>query len=351
MLPLIPIIAIASSAVVLIRRKLQRDTRKEKLDSLIDFAKKHDIPLDINGSFNPDTILSDGFPILFHFFLNTELLVSLLEYGANPNICNAVGTPAIVYAVKQDLNDAVSTLLKFGANPNAMDSKGKSAFFHTKNESILRELINAGADMNAVDCTGKTALFYSFANGATRTLIKLGVDVTIRDAQGRTAVFYISGEHDLHLVNLMKERGLDLCIKDNDGISFADLFPKFYVQCELNHKFYHAVNNNNLSEVKSLLEQGANPNYCDETIDDWNMIDIAIYNSSPKMIELLVNYGADINNRESLISPLARAVYSKNFNCFKKLLELGADPSTAREAVEYTGSIQMKLIFRKYDKN
>ena len=276
--------------------------------------------------------------------------MSLLEYGANPNICDASGTPVIVNAAKQNKIDVISTLLKYGANPNAMDSEGKTAVFHTKNAPILKKLIDAGADMNAVDCTGKTVLFYSFANKTTRNLINIGIDVSIRDVEGRTAAFYISGPHDFALVHLMRRRGLDLSIKDNNGISFYDLYPNFDCQSELNHKFYCAVNSNKLSEVKTLLEQGVDPNYYSEGVSDWNMIDLAIYNSNPEMIELLVNHGTDINNPKSPISPLSHAVYSKEFLCFLKLLELGADPSTARGAVEYSGNIPMKTVFLRYDK-
>ena len=48
--------------------------------------------------------------------------------------------------------------------------------------------------------------------------------------------------------------------------------------------------------------------------------------------------------------PLEKAVYSKYIECFKKFLELGADPKLARNAVQYSGTVEMKQIFSKYDR-
>ena len=341
MLPLIPIGAAILSAAVLIKNKLKSNAKKASHSKLIDYVKSLNIPVDSDGKFNPDALLPDGKPILFDVMFNTELFTALLDYGANPNICNADGIPAIIYAVTRRLyseervKDIVSTLLKYGANPNAMDFEGKTAIFHAESYTILQQLKAAGADLNAVDRTGKTALFYSFANNTTKGLIELGADVNLKDADGRTAAFYISGEKDMILVKFMEKYGLDLSIKDNNGISFNDLHHNICVQSELNHEFYLAVYSNNLSEVNRLLERGANPNYCSEAVHDWSMLDEAIYNNNPEMIELLVKHGTDINNINSSVPPLAKAVYDKKFDCFKKQLELGAEPSGARLAREY----------------
>ena len=354
MLPLIPIGAAILSAAVLIKNKLKSNAKKASYSKLLDYVKTLYIPVDSDGNFNPDAQLPDGTPILFDIMFNTELFTALLDYGANPNICDANGVPAIVYAVMHSYSEQlipILTLLKYGANPNAMDSEGKTAVFHTNSVNILKQLKDAGADLNAVDCAGKSALFYSFANNTTKGLIELGADVNLKDADGRTAAFYISGEKDMILVKFMEKYGLDLSIKDNNGISFNDLHHNICVQSELNHEFYLAVNSNNLSEVNRLLERGANPNYCSEAVHDWSMLDEAIYNNNPEMIELLVKHGTDINNINSSVPPLAKAVYDKKFDCFKKLLELGADPSGARLAIKYSGNKKMKKLFEQYNKS
>ncbi len=355
MLPLIPIIAIASTAVAVLYPKylkhVRKDIRNDKLHALVDYAKKHDfeVPVNDDGSFNPNTILSDGLPLLFHFISNAKLLVSLMDLGATPNLCDTSGRPAIVYAAKKNESESVSALLKYGADPNAKDSKGKNGIFHTQYWTILNKLITAGANLNAVDCTGKTALFYSFANGTTKDLIRFGIDVSVKDVEGRTAAFYITGENDYVLVNLLKEHGLDLSIKDNNGISFYDLYPNFECQYNLDHRFYLAVRDNDFSKVNYLLAQGANPNHHEE--QDYNMIIVAIRNSNPDMIELLVNHGTDINDNLHRV-PLDCAASLGDVVCFKKLLELGADPSCVKHRFE-CGSLnyQMETILKQFIKN
>ena len=206
MLPLIPIAAAVTSAAVLIRRRILKAEKQSNFSSLVRFIKDRKIPVSDNDRFNPDYMLADGKPLLFDTFLQPELLTSLLDYGANPNICSTTGVPAIIYALHSvHADDVLPILLKYGANPNAMDAEGKTAIFHTKVHKFLLMLRDAGADMNAVDCTGRTALFYTFIREPyvnfdryfanfdryfAELLIELGADVNIRDCEGKTAMFY-----------------------------------------------------------------------------------------------------------------------------------------------------------------
>ena len=120
MLPLIPIGAAILSAAVLIKNKLKSNAKKASHSKLIDYVKSLNIPVDSDGKFNPDALLPDGKPILFDVMFKTELFTALLDFGANPNICNTNGTPAIIYAVTHhsysEQVKAISTLLKYGAS-------------------------------------------------------------------------------------------------------------------------------------------------------------------------------------------------------------------------------------------
>ena len=69
------------------------------------------------------------------------------------------------------------------------------------------------------------------------------------------------------------------------------------------------------------------------------------------MIEVLASGGADINaTRYDGNPPLSKAVYDNNYDCFKKLLELGADTELSKNAVQYCGTEEMKELFKKYTK-
>ena len=82
------------------------------------------------------------------------------------------------------------------------------------------------------------------------------------------------------------------------------------------------------------------------------MIHIAVKNNNLEMIELLVNAGADINARRfgTYPSPLQCAIEDKKFECFKKLIELGANLEGERDTIKYRGTNEMIQIFNQYVK-
>ncbi|MBQ9395002.1 MAG: ankyrin repeat domain-containing protein, partial [Proteobacteria bacterium] len=111
---------------------------------------------------------------------------------------------------------------------------------------------------------------------------------------------------------------------------------------------YSAVNCNNINEARRQLMEGANPDTRDPYVKGWNMIHLAVHKNNPEMIDVLFKGGVNINGSPRGISPLEKAVYDKNLDCFKKLLELGADPKRAKNAVHNSGTSEMKDIFNKY---
>ncbi len=91
MLPLLPIGIALATATVLVKRKIGRNAQKSKQTRLLNYIKSLEIPVDSEGKFNPDSILGDGVPLLFKAMSEPELFTALLDYGANPDICNADG--------------------------------------------------------------------------------------------------------------------------------------------------------------------------------------------------------------------------------------------------------------------
>jgi len=63
-------------------------------------------------------------------------------------------------------------------------------------------------------------------------------------------------------------------------------------------KIFAAVKNNDLKEVKSLLEQGADPNSVDEDGD--NLLMIATFYSSVECMQLLIEKGATLNAKNKI---------------------------------------------------
>ncbi|MBQ9396546.1 MAG: hypothetical protein IJU23_13660 [Proteobacteria bacterium] len=354
MLPIIPIVAAVTSAAILIKRKISKNARNANREKLVRCALRLGIPVDSEGMFNTNAFGSTGKPLLFEVMPNKELLTSLLDYGANPDICNASGTPAIIYATEQkEDEEIIAILLKHGANPNAMDSEGKTAIFRSRSVVIMKMLKKAGADFNAVDNTGKTALFYSLKSlPTTEALIKNGTDVNALDRDGKSILEYVNGNFEI--VELLEDNGLQMDSAKQTWESYQE-YINFKKESIPKLSLYEAVNSNNIRAAKQAIKRGANLKVRDETIKDWNMIGLAIFENNPEMIEVLALAGVDINddNGGKSIPPLSQALYNQNFECFKKLLELGADTKPTRSAITYSEGEnydRFKKLFKQYDK-
>ena len=354
MLPIIPIVAAVTSAAILIKRKISKNARNANREKLVRCALRLGIPVDSEGMFNPNAFGSTGKPLLFEVMPNKELLTSLLDYGANPDICNASGTPAIIYAMKhENAEEIIAILLKHGANPNAMDSEGKTAIFRTRSVVIMKMLKKAGADFNAVDNTGKTALFYSLKSlPTTEALIKNGTDVNALDRDGKSILEYVNGNFEI--VKLLEENGLDMDSAEQTWESYQE-YINFKKEGIPKLSLFEAVDSNNILAAKLANERGANLKVRDTAVKNWNLIHLAIYKDNPEMIEILAKAGVDINddNDGQGITPLTKALYNQKFECFKKLLELGADPAPTRSAITYSEGKnydRFKILFKQYDK-
>ncbi|MBQ9394851.1 MAG: ankyrin repeat domain-containing protein [Proteobacteria bacterium] len=289
------------------------------------------------------------------FYSNSEAISrTLLRYGAYANVKDNTGKPLLFYTKSENV---ARLLIDYGAVVDIRDSTGKTLLFYLKSEIMIQLLVDSGADVNIKDNTGKTPLFYSFANKTAKLLINLGADVNVKDNEGKTAIFYITGPKDFPVVSTMEELGLNVEDKDNDGNTFSYLSQ--YIEFKSKHnvrqsdsakseQLYEAVNNNNIELARKLLEDGADVDTRCKHADYWNMIHLAVHRDNPAMIEMLVKAGVDINCPESGGSPLEKAAYNNHVECFKKLLELGADPALAKDAVEYSGGPEIKALFDKY---
>jgi ankyrin repeat protein len=74
---------------------------------------------------------------------NIQFVDLLLQKGANPNLTNATGVTALIYAVQFNNTEIVKKLLENGADKNILTDSGKSAFEYAvlaNNEQIINLL-------------------------------------------------------------------------------------------------------------------------------------------------------------------------------------------------------------------
>jgi ankyrin repeat protein len=106
--------------------------------------------------------------------------------------------------------------------------------------------------------------------------------------------------------------------------------------------------------IVQLIARGANPNEAD-FLGGTALTGAAAYNRNPRIIQTLVNAGADINQTVNFDDSAAR--YAKNPAVIQKLIELGADPEhenvNGRNALDFAHKYQNEVgikVLSEYSK-
>jgi ankyrin repeat protein len=160
-----------------------------------------------------------------------NVINTLLQLNANPNIQNKKGNTALFYALARNDLDAtvIFALLNAGANVNLANKAGETplmqAVMYKANTAIIRALLKAGAKVNIQDRYGSTALTHSIGTGLTNTLhilLKHNPDINLPDNKGRTAlmqaVIFVTHQRTvIETVKLLLNYGADKTIVDHEG--------------------------------------------------------------------------------------------------------------------------------------
>lgn len=100
----------------------------------------------INNVKNIDEISPEGTALVASIFKGDKKMSEiLLQNGANPNIQNAEGITALMFAVQTQNEELVKLLLKYKSNKKLKDKKGKTAFEYavfSNNKNIVNLLKN-----------------------------------------------------------------------------------------------------------------------------------------------------------------------------------------------------------------
>jgi ankyrin repeat protein len=166
---------------------------------------------------SPDNVLSPLHLALTRGENFAEMILLLLERGADPNLPGALGRPLHIAARTAELRpEQLALLLERGANVHLPDQRGVGPLVEAVTCSFssvekVSLLLDAGADANEVfdvgDRRGVTVLMAAAANGSpelVRLLLDRGARRFERSDEGLTALDYALSENRPENAELLK---------------------------------------------------------------------------------------------------------------------------------------------------
>ncbi len=319
---------------------------------------------------------------------NEKVIEELLKAGANINTQNKHGANAILIAAMNNSNPKIiSQLIIAGADVHSRDEYGNSILMKASecnnNPFVIIELIKAGAEVNAVNQYRQTALMMAAKNlnsDNARILVRAGADIESRDKFGQTAISYAYDTESDEPLNetLQFFRWVNNALFEVDwenitpeevrrliweganvnACSHNRTTPLYEAAAkshnpnifealisaganDIDDALVMAASSNNYEAVSVLLMYGADPNDCGPVIGTGMsaLMYAAGNHSSPEIISLLIENGADVNSwgceeddygeMTSIMTPLMFAVtsdvYKYNIRVIDTLIALGAD--------------------------
>ena len=256
---------------------------------------------------------------------DVEVIRTLLECGAHPNVTDAAGFTPLWKAIQHlsEPHDTVKALVAGGVDVNARDPKGNTVLHDmTVQDDIptMRVLLDAGADVNAVNHFGNPPLFKAAANeraDAVHHLINQGADIEARTSKGETPLLIATKCVAYDAIQTLLRWGAEVNTADRNGwtplhsaarYQNADIVRELVGRgADVNARNRYkksplqlAISNNNEEITSRLLEAGANPNQPGK----FGNVPM-LYAKSNAIVERLIDHGADVNKANNYgASPL-----------------------------------------------
>jgi len=270
-----------------------------------------------------------------------HLVSFLLDHGADPNIQNEKGKTALMNARTVV---TAKHILAAGADPNLQDKDGETALFHAwLHPQIIIPLLEGGADASHTDLRGNTALhnwMYIPNVNALEALLSYGCPLDQPNHAGITPLMKAARIGKGKAVLLLLDKGADATRRDNSGTSVI----LYYLTSRNIEKVYSYQGNVETGSylidddkekletvVAALLAAGANPA---DTNNDGNSALIYVMTESkskygaPKYLVLLrdmmLKYTVkdDVKIAKAVINKKNRAEFKENLPAYIAALSL-----------------------------
>lgn len=147
---------------------------------------------------------------------NTQLLLSLLDDGAEPESRNSEGKTALLIAAEKGHAESVFALIDHGANIEARTNSGWSIlhlFVDSGNTDAALALIDRGMSIESVTCAGWRPLHIAVQNKRSETalaLINKGADINVALNTGVTPLYIAAQQGQTEIVHALVDKGAEL---------------------------------------------------------------------------------------------------------------------------------------------
>jgi len=247
-----------------------------------------------------------------------------------------------------DVND-VRRCLERGADVNAKDKDGQTPLHvaaDNKRKDVAELLLSHGADINAKDGKGYTPLYYAIWKGdqdIVKSLVTKGADVSYTPKDDYPPLHYAVWIKDVNTVKLLVDHGAKFDVKDRFGCTAfrhaalqgnRDIVEIFASKGTDVSTLPLAACVGNLARVRSLVEQGADPNAKDEF--GWTPLYWAASTGHEEVAAYLIGKGASVDVKTiDERTPLHQAAQAGVAHLVEVLISKGVDVK-ARDAAGNT---------------
>ena len=265
---------------------------------------------------------------------NRRMVDLLIKNGADPNRSYWTMTKPVRTAANHHGRDIFRMLVKAGAVYGLYETI-KLGFL-----KLTRELlVDHPAQVNETCGESLPIVLAADDPKLTNLLLQRGADPNMKDQRGVTALMAAIQAGNKEVMDLLREHGAEEDIFSAIGSRDRRLVARILKEDPTSHKSDYvtpliwAVIAGERSIVEMLLKAGANPNEQQSRWMQDNPLVAATAHQQDHLIQLLLNYGAKANSRNTFkwSIPLTSAVRWGTHRGVRMLLEAGANPSVVSD--------------------
>lgn len=247
-----------------------------------------------------------------------DVLLYLLQRGANLDVSTIEGDKPLSVAILQKNKDMIRLLIDLGINVNGLGSVKKDTYpieyaIEKSDVDIVKLLLDLGADVNCVNVMRNSESPLHFAvklkkKEIVQLLVERGANLNLRNKDGKSSLFMAVEIGEKEIAEYLIQQGADLEITDR--LRYTPLFI--------------AVEKKNEEMARWLLEKGANIQVRDK--NGRTVLHLASSLGLVPLMELFLNKGLNINEADrSGNTPLHLATEVKQQEAVEFLVQQGAD--------------------------